>query len=104
VNSGKIMVDFWRCLRGGNGLILFLLVSGHEGSSHVVEADLQLKGTPVGVSLKTTTKLLESPATIEIEIDTTGLEPGEYDVVLSFDGEKVGTFPCEVRNSETVGA
>jgi hypothetical protein len=99
----RISVEFWRCLRNGNGLVLFLMVSGHEfGRAYKIEADLHLKGTPLGIMLQARTKLDDSPATVEVDVDTTGLEPGTYDVAVTFDGEVVGTFPCEVDEPSAV--
>lgn len=99
----QIIVEYWRCLGGGDGLVLYLFVTGHEPErDYTVEADLHLKGTALGIVLTTRSLLHETPASIEVEIDTEGLEPGTYDVAITFDGAPVGTFPCEV--GETVDA
>jgi hypothetical protein len=96
----RIVIEYWRCLREGDGMVLFLMVSGHEPErAYKIEADLHLMGTPLGIVLQTRAKLQESPATLEVKVDTADLEPGTYDVLIAFDGEVIGTFPCEVEAS-----
>jgi hypothetical protein len=92
----SIRVEYWRCLREHDGLVLFLLVEGHEHRPYVIEAQLVRDGDDVEAELTARGLLHESPAHVEVLIKTDGLAPGAYDVRVSFDGAHVGTFPCEV--------
>lgn len=92
-----ITVEYWRCLRDAEGLVLFLLVEGHEQDrEYMIEAALHHKDSPVDVVLTTHNRLAESPAHVEVVIKTDGLPAGEYEVSVAFDNVDLGRFPCEV--------
>jgi hypothetical protein len=96
-----VMVEYWRCVRGGNGLVLYVYVTGHErGHPYKVEANVHLKRTLLDVVLLAKSRLSESPALVEVDIPTEGFAPGQYDIEVWFDGESIGKFPCEVGELE----